>query len=128
MPDLKPTREPAVTYRVAVRDGPPEAVPDSMHLLTGLEDATRRKVHLLVAELIDHSGGLHNGDALNGLEVHLLPGVVRVTTTTVPGFATNGDPLDAWRLMIVERVADRWGVDVDSGERHLWFEIDRGAG
>ena len=121
--------DPAVTYRVAMNGDSPEAVLDDMHLLNGLEDGARRKVQLLVAELIDHSGDLNNGDGPSGLEVQLLPGLVRVSTSAAPGFvSTNGDPLDAWRMMIVERVADRWGVDDGGGERRVWFEIDRGAG
>jgi hypothetical protein len=122
--------DPAVTYRVTMNGDSPEAVLDAMHLLNGLEDDARRRVQLLVAELIDHAADLHNGDGPSGLEVQLLPGVVRVSTRTAHGFvSTNGDPLDAWRVMIVERVADRWGIDdCGGGERLVWFEIDRGAG
>jgi len=41
-----------VTYRVTIDGGPPEAALDDMHLLNGVDDASRRKVQLLVAELI----------------------------------------------------------------------------
>jgi hypothetical protein len=121
--------DPAVTYRAAINGDSPEAVLADMHLLNGVEDEARRKVQLLVAELIDPSGDLQNGDGgPQGLEVQLLPGLVRVSTRTPPGrLSPNGDPLEAWRLMIVERVADRWGVD-DGGDQQVWFEIDRGAG
>lgn len=101
-----------------------------MDLLNGLEDTSRRRVQLLVAELIDHPGDVHNGDRPRGLEVQLLPGLVRVTSRSAPEFlstGSNGDPLQAWRLMIIERVADRWGVDDGNGEPRVWFEIDRGA-
>jgi hypothetical protein len=124
--------DPAATYRVAINGGSPEAALGDMHLLNGLEDTPRRKVQLLVAELIDHSGDVHNGDRPKGLEVQLLPGLVRVTSQSEPEFLSSGsggDPLQAWRLMIVERIADRWGVDDDgNGVRRAWFEVDRGAG
>ena len=130
--DSAPTGEsadPAVTYRVAIDGGSPEAALAEMHLLNGLEDASRRKVQLLVAELIDHLGDLHNGDRPKGLEVQLQPGLVRVTGRSAPEFpsaGSTGPPHKAWRLITVERIADRWGVDDDgNGERRIWFEIDR---
>jgi len=55
-----------------------------------------------------------------------------VTTRSTSGFLSAGadrDPLSEWGLMIVKRVADRWGVDDDGrGDRCVWFEIDCGAG
>jgi hypothetical protein len=123
--------EPAATYRVTIDGGPPEAALDDMHLLNGVDDGSRRKVQLLVAELIAESGDQGEGNGAGGLEVELLPRLVRVTTTSTSGFLSDADrdPLGEWGLMIVERVADRWGVEDDGrGDRCVWFEIDRGAG
>ncbi len=87
-----------------------------------------RDVRLLVSELVTnavrHAGGeavrlvvALNGDTLR-IEVHD-PG---------RGFALEpppDDPLRAsgWGLVLVEELADRWGVD-DSPRTRVWFEMD----
>jgi len=44
------------------------------------------------------------------------------------GFEVNGAPqpgdASGWGLFMVDRLADRWGVQTN-GDTHVWFELSR---
>jgi anti-sigma regulatory factor (Ser/Thr protein kinase) len=88
-------------------------------------------LRLLVTELVTNSvlhGGAGDDDPLR-LEVTLSPRAVRVEVSDLgPGFEpqarVQGIPGDGgWGLLIVDRLADRWGVRQRG--RCVWFELDR---
>lgn len=89
------------------------------------------QLKLLVSELVTNSvlhAGLGRGDHIS-LTVAVGTEAVRVEVSDPgPGFAEPPKPdIEATRgrgLLLVERVADRWGVN--RGERtRVWFELDR---
>jgi anti-sigma regulatory factor (Ser/Thr protein kinase) len=87
-----------------------------------------RDVRLLVSELVTNAVRHAGGDAVR-LVVALVGGVLRIEVHD-PG---NGfelrpppdDPLRAsgWGLVLVEELADRWGIDHNPRTR-VWFEMD----
>jgi anti-sigma regulatory factor (Ser/Thr protein kinase) len=88
-------------------------------------------LRLLVTELVTNSvrhAGLE-GDEPIRLRVDCRPDAIRVEVVDKgPGFepAVRADPEpepSGWGLYLVERLADRWGVDSD-GNTVVWFEID----
>jgi anti-sigma regulatory factor (Ser/Thr protein kinase) len=34
------------------------------------------------------------------------------------------DAETSWGLFLVDRISDRWGIDVDDGRTRVWFELD----
>ncbi len=85
-------------------------------------------VRLLVSELV--TNGVVHGHGVDGDE-HLTlniaaNGVLRVDVVDHGGGFTpeapRGEPIGGWGLMLVEGLADRWGVTRD-GETRVWFEI-----
>lgn len=90
---------------------------------------------LAVTELVNNAvihGGLRDGQALT---VTLRPENDHVRLTVLhagPGFEVRPVPQpsmdpDASRgLAIVDRIADRWGVDADGMEVTAWFEMSPG--
>lgn len=92
-----------------------------------LDEERLADVRLLVSELV--TNGVLHGDA-NGDEDSLTlsiasNAVVRVDVVDhgdgfVPGALR--DPVGGWGLILVEELADRWGVTRD-GETRVWFEM-----
>lgn len=91
-----------------------------------------QKLRLLVSELVTNAvrhSGIVPGQPV-GLEVTLADGVVRVTVSDQgKGFlprprSAEMDVPGGWGLVLVDQVADRWGVVNESGSR-VWLEIDR---
>jgi len=79
----------------------------------------------LVANAVQHPESNNGGTV--GLDVEILPEAVRVSVAdTGSGFdpVARSPDLDVggWGLIIVDRVADRWGIERDPHE--VWFEID----
>lgn len=101
-------------------------------LLDGLEETSRRTSALmateLVAQVVSRAPSSDGGPV--GLTVHLREDVVRVEATgpVAPSGARPDlvDPLADWGRFILDRLADRWGVD-DDAQRALWAEIERPA-
>jgi anti-sigma regulatory factor (Ser/Thr protein kinase) len=91
-----------------------------------------RAVQLLVSELVgnavSHAG--MGGRGFIGLDVFVSPARVRVVVAdSGPGFDLRPHPVDpddhrGRGLQLVERIADRWGVQAE-GKHRVWFEIDR---
>jgi anti-sigma regulatory factor (Ser/Thr protein kinase) len=117
---LPGTSEAPVTAREAVSALADDLTP------TALDD-----VRLLVSELVTNSIR-HAGSGIGvDLTVRTNEGTVRVEVKDAgEGFRPSvPEPLpmreSGWGLYILDRVADRWGVDSD-GSSLVWFEIDDG--
>jgi anti-sigma regulatory factor (Ser/Thr protein kinase) len=114
----------------------PEAASEGRHSLDRLEGSLSREqlteLRLLVTELLTNS--VRHGVDDRGwitLEVAIYANAVRVVVTdSGPGFEADPEPtphLDrpgGWGLCLVNRIADRWGVE-RNGETAVWFEVDR---
>ena len=110
----------------------PSAPAQARGALDGIEDLVSpermRDVRLLVSELVTNAVRHAGGEAVR-LVVALTGTLLRIEVHD-PG---NGfelkpppdDPLRAsgWGLVLVEELADRWGIDHDPRTR-VWFEID----
>ena len=87
-------------------------------------------LRLLVTELVTNSVK-HTGARSVKLTVLVGSSAVRTEVTDAgPGFdpSTTGEPADdhtGWGLFLVERLAERWGVDKDGGATKVWFELRR---
>lgn len=113
----------------------PEAAGEGRHALDRLEgaipEAQLGELRLLVTELLTNSvrhGG--NGDWIT-LEVEVFSNAVRaVVTDHGPGFEPAPTPTPhvdrpgGWGLCLVDRLADRWGVERGS-KTTVWFEMAR---
>ena len=97
-----------------------------------LDRETAEDLRLLVSELVTNSVR-HTGSDRIGLEVWSSDSVVRVLVSDYgAGFDVSGPPqpreTSGWGLFMVNRLADRWGVECDDVTR-VWFEFSRsGAG
>ena len=97
-----------------------------------LKDAQLETVRLLVTELITNSVKHGEpGDEPVRIEVTLTPDAVRVEVNdSGDGFEPPprpDEPLESpsgWGLYLVDRLAERWGVDTDDGSS-VWFELKR---
>ena len=114
----------------------PQAAGEGRHALDRLEgsiDADQLgELRLLVTELLTNS--VRHGADDHGwiaLDIEIYANAVRtVVTDSGPGFERPSEPtphLDrpgGWGLCLVDRLADRWGVDRHD-ETAVWFELDR---
>ena len=112
----------------------PDSVPTARHRVDGLaerlEEPQLEKLRLLVSEVVSNS--VRHGDGLGPIELRITVGrsTVRVEVEDPgPGFQPPAEPepverSQGWGLLLVERMADRWGV-VASGTTLVWFELDR---
>ncbi len=93
-----------------------------------LSDAQMRDVRLLVSELVTNAVRHAEGAAVR-LVVSLKRGVLRVEVHDLgTGFQPKAPPQDplrasGWGLVLVQELADRWGVDGTPRTR-VWFEMD----
>jgi anti-sigma regulatory factor (Ser/Thr protein kinase) len=114
-------------------DPGPEAVPAARRALDGLsglvERTTWEDMRLLVTELV--TNGVRHGSERGslGVAVWLHDAKVRVEVSDGGrGFSPAQAPMPradgsgGWGLQLVDRVASRWGVDVDDGTC-VWFEL-----
>ena len=95
-----------------------------------LDPELAEDIRLLVSELVTNSLR-HTGSAEIQLEVWRSEEVVRITVSDHgAGFDLGGPPqpgdASGWGLFMVDRLADRWGVDSD-GDTCVWFELMRPA-
>ena len=114
----------------------PEAAGEGRHALDRFVSAIPRErlddLRLLVTELLTNS--VRHGARGHGwitLEVQLHDDSVRVVVSDhgegfepVPHPRPHLDRPGGWGLCLVDRLADRWGVDV-ADATSVWFEVDR---
>jgi anti-sigma regulatory factor (Ser/Thr protein kinase) len=126
-----------VTDSLAVRlQAGPTAARRARDALIGLRDGIStgplEDARLLVSELVTNSirhAGL-GPDAWIDLRATATPNRFRVEVSdSGPGFQHRQQPISmyqtsGWGLYIVERIADRWGVDRDGSRTTVWFEMD----
>ena len=114
----------------------PEAAGEGRHALDRLEgslaDDQLGELRLLVTELLTNSVRHGAGDTeWITLDVEIYANSVRaIVTDRGPGFELKGTPRPhvdrpgGWGLCLIDRMADRWGVDA-TDETTVWFELDR---
>jgi anti-sigma regulatory factor (Ser/Thr protein kinase) len=115
----------------------PEAAGEGRHALDRLEGAIHddrlNELRLLVTELLTNSirHGVSDDRGWITLDIDIYANAVRVVVKdNGPGFEPEPEPrphLDrpgGWGLCLVDRLADRWGVNCDD-ETAVWFEMDR---
>ena len=125
-------------FKLAVASGaqaPERARAWLRNVTAWLPEDTEITLTLLVSELITNAvrhGGAAREDLIE-LELRALDEGIGVTVSDAgPGFApTERDaPLDepgGWGLVLVDQLADRWGVVRDDRTR-VWFELATPAG
>jgi anti-sigma regulatory factor (Ser/Thr protein kinase) len=128
-----PARGPHRALRLTVAGGPraPERVRSWLQSAAGwLPAELERNLLLLTCELVNNS--VLHGDAGEGdvIEVEVRTtstGVRTVVTDPGKGFAPGDreraiDEPGGWGLVLVDRMAKRWGVEHDERTR-VWFEL-----
>ena len=113
-----------------------EAIPEARRAIEGLADELSPRAlgdaRLLVSELVTNS--IRHGDLREGQRVLLRArvdgAIVRIEVEN-PGRGFELRPrspdqerASGWGLVLVGRLADRWGIEND-GSTRVWFEIDR---
>jgi anti-sigma regulatory factor (Ser/Thr protein kinase) len=87
-------------------------------------------LRLLVTELVTNSVK-HTGARMVELRVLVGSSSVRTEVTDAgPGFdpakaGSSSTDHTGWGLFLVERLAERWGVDHHGGATRVWFELRR---
>ena len=119
--DLRLKLAPAARSPARARTSVQEALPDQ------ISDDARQTVGLLVSELVTNAI-LHVGSGVE-VNVHVREsGTVRVDVRDPSRFAPRRrDPgLDSTGrgLVLLDALADRWGVDVTNDGKSVWFELD----
>jgi anti-sigma regulatory factor (Ser/Thr protein kinase) len=100
--------------------------------LEGSLEEMRQPVRLLVSELVTNAVRHAGAGPAGKVQVTLDccdQGVRVVVADDGPGFVPRlahrpDPPVDGFGLVLVDELADRWGVQRDGGAR-VWFEIDR---
>jgi anti-sigma regulatory factor (Ser/Thr protein kinase) len=110
----------------------PRAARRALDELNGhIDPELKDDIRLLVSEVITNSV-IHAQADLPGevvLDVWASDDVVRVAVTDRgPGFVAaerpQGGDRSGWGLMMVDQLADRWGVELEAGTE-VWFELER---
>lgn len=113
----------------------PRSARHALDELNGEIDAPlKADIRLLVSEVVTNSV-IHAQPELPGevtLDVWASDDIVRVAVTDRgPGFVVEDPPRggerSGWGLMMVDRLSDRWGVELENGTE-VWFEFARPAG
>ena len=113
----------------------PRAARRALDELNGhIDPSLKDDIRLLVSEVITNSV-IHAQPQPPGevaLDVWASDAVVRVAITDRgPGFVAakrpRGGERSGWGLMMVDRLAHRWGVELDEGTE-VWFEFQQGSG
>jgi anti-sigma regulatory factor (Ser/Thr protein kinase) len=116
--------------------GGPYAAAAARRALGGLRNLIGRRclddVHLLVSELVTNGvrhGGAGEDDLLDLIVLRHGNRLRVVVTDWGPGFdgrprpRNRADQTGGWGLYLVERLAERWGVQRDAGATRVWFEL-----
>ena len=118
-----------IDVELASTPSAPAQARDALAEMEGRITAERmRDVRLLVSELVTNSVRHAGGEAVR-LVVALTGTLLRIEVHD-PGHGfehkpPSDDPLRAsgWGLVLVEELADRWGIDHNPRTR-VWFEMD----
>jgi anti-sigma regulatory factor (Ser/Thr protein kinase) len=117
-------------------DAAPGSVARARARLNALRDVVKQDrlddLRLLVSEVVTNSvrhAGLRPSDEVAVLVTADRTGVRAEILDPGPGFEppSSGPAAGSgsgWGLFLVERVADRWGVDRVNGSTRVWFELD----
>ena len=100
------------------------------HIDPELKDDIRLLVSEVVTNSVIHAQPEPPGEVI--LDVWASDEVVRVAVTDRgPGFVAaerpSGGERSGWGLMMVDRLADRWGVELED-RTEVWFELMRPSG
>ena len=127
-----PRGEHALSLRLP---GGPEAAAAARRALgrlrSELDAGVMDDLRLLVTELVANSVK-HAGEREVALHVVVTaPSVWTEVTDRGPGFeprprADGQDEGSGWGLVLVDRLAERWGVVRDGDHTRVWFELTRG--
>jgi anti-sigma regulatory factor (Ser/Thr protein kinase) len=133
-PRLKPTGgRPSKALRLSIAGGPraPERARAWLQSAAGwLPEELERNLMLLTCELVNNSVLHGKAGEQDLIEIELrttATGVLAQVSDHGPGFSPNGRDRDldepgGWGLVLVDRVAKRWGVE--RRERtSVWFEL-----
>ena len=113
----------------------PRAARSALDELNGqIDPPLKADIRLLVSEVVTNSV-IHAQPETPGevtLDIWASDAVVRVAVTDRgPGFVVEDPPRggerSGWGLMMVDRLADRWGVELGDGTE-VWFEFARPPG
>jgi hypothetical protein len=92
---------------------------------------TQDQLQLLLSELLAGTATEAHSMEASGLQVEVLPTSIRIEASgpalELVGPAPSQDSIGEPDVMLVERIAYRWGVDDDDGSRVVWFEIPRAS-
>ena len=113
----------------------PEAAGEGRHALDRFDGALKEEqlaeLRLLVTELLSNSVKHGGGHDWITLDVELYADAVRAVVTDhgggfepEPHPQPHADRPGGWGLCLVDRLADRWGVERDGGTA-VWFELAR---
>lgn len=95
----------------------------------GVTGIANQVVELLTSELLANAVLHGPPDGIVGVRLQTSDTVLRVTVTdrdtTVP-VVLHPDPIEpsGRGMAIVEAMSNRWGVDLGSGGKAVWFEVD----
>ncbi len=125
---------PATTIVERRLDRTPQAVAEARAFLAGVCEGTPDldpgSLVLMLSELVTNAVRYGSGDATDVL-VELSPGAVRVEVRgdgepfTPPRALPAATATCGRGLMIVDALADRWGVDGGDGRTAVWFALER---
>ncbi|MGH2741256.1 MAG: ATP-binding protein [Thermoleophilaceae bacterium] len=131
----QPVVGPSKALRLSIAGGPraPERARAWLQSAAGwLPEELERNLLLLTCELVNNSVLHGQAGEQDVIEIALRStdaGVRAEVTDPGPGFAPSGRQQDidepgGWGLVLVERIAKRWGVERDDRTR-VWFELAR---
>ncbi|MGH2761074.1 MAG: ATP-binding protein [Thermoleophilaceae bacterium] len=130
---MSPGTRPSVDDGLSLRlPGNPEAAVTARRALSELrgdiDPPLMETLRLLVTELVTNSVRHTSADTV---VLKVLVGRASVWTEVTdegPGFEVDGSnrkETPGWGLFLVERLAQRWGVNRDDAGTRVWFELRR---
>lgn len=95
-----------------------------------LDPPLMETLRLLVTELVTNSVRHTAADSLTLRVAIGKSSVLTEVADTGPGFPPaclerSGDEGTGWGLFLVQRLADKWGVNHDGPSKRVWFELRR---
>jgi anti-sigma regulatory factor (Ser/Thr protein kinase) len=132
LPLSSPVHAPPRALRLNIAGGPraPERVRAWLQSAASWPEELEHNLLLLTCELVNNSVLHGHAGEQDVIEIELRPtsnGVRAQVSDSGPGFAPGGreQPIEepgGWGLVLVDRMAERWGVEHDHGTS-VWFEL-----